>query len=116
MDIEDMSIKELKNRLEKKESIKNITNVVKGTPFKVGASYLIRTVTMIYTGKLEKVFNGWFVLSNCSWIAETERWADTVEKGSFKEVEPYGDKEVVISQGGVLDMTEVNWKLPDEQK
>lgn len=82
-----------------------------------GKNYLIRTVTMIYTGKLVEVFDKELVITNACWIPETERWADTVAKGIFSEVEPYPkDSNVVIGRGAILDMVEVSWKLPDEQK
>jgi len=87
------------------------------TPYKIGKNYMIRTVTMIYTGRLKQVFDKELVLTNCCWIAETERWADTCEKGIFREVEPYPKKaEVIISQGAILDAFIVNWNLPTEQK
>ena len=86
-------------------------------PFKIGSNYLIRTVTMIYTGKLEAVYEKELVISSASWIAETERWAKSVSEGSFKEVEPYPDKSLVtIGRGAILDAVPVVWKLPREQK
>lgn len=86
-------------------------------PYKIGSNYLIRTVTMIYTGKLEAVYDKELVISSASWIAETNRWANSVADGNFKEVEPYPDNcKVTIGRGAVLDATPVNWKLPREQK
>jgi hypothetical protein len=55
------------------------------------------------------------VVDIACWIPETERWAESVKKGVFKEVEPY-EGEVIIGKGAILDMTEVKWKLPTEQK
>jgi hypothetical protein len=80
-------------------------------------NYLVRTVTMIYTGHLVEETEKELVFTNCSWIPETERWADTVEKGIFKEVEPYPEKsKVIINKGAVLDIVSVDWKLPTKQK
>lgn len=86
-------------------------------PFKIGKSYLIRTVTMIYTGRLEAVYEKELVISSAAWIAETKRWAESVKTGEFNEVEPYPDKCLVtIGRGAILDATPVDWKLPREQK
>ena len=86
-------------------------------PFKVGSNYLIRTVTMIYTGKLEAVYDKELVISSAAWIPETERWADCIATGKFREVEPYpDDAKVTIGRGAILDAVEVKWKVPREQK
>jgi len=86
-------------------------------PFKIGKSYLIRTVTMIYTGKLEAVYDKELVISSAAWIAETKPWAESVKTGEFNEVEPYPDKCLVtIGRGAILDASPVDWKLPREQK
>jgi hypothetical protein len=86
-------------------------------PYLIGSNYLIRTVTMIYTGKLEAVYEKELVISSASWIAETKRWKQSVETGDFEEVEPYPkDCKVTIGRGAILDATPVNWALPTEQK
>ena len=86
-------------------------------PFIIGSNYLIRTVTMIYTGKLEAVYEQELVISSASWIAETKRWAESVKEGQFEEVEPYPDNcKVTIGRGSILDATPVKWSLPREQK
>ena len=118
-DLNKLSFQDLKKQVEelekKKQTIGKTT--LKDSPYVLGENYLIRTVTMIYTGKLERVYDKELVLTQASWIAETERWADTCEKGTFKEVEPYPkDVEVIIGRGAILDMFKVNWKLPDKQK
>ena len=86
-------------------------------PFQLGKNYLIRTVTMIYTGKLEAVYEKELVISSAAWIAETKRWADSVKTGDFEEVEPYPDDCLVtIGRGAILDATPVSWALPRDQK
>ena len=86
-------------------------------PFVIGKNYLVRTVTMIYTGKLVAVGEKELVLTRAAWIPETERWADTVAKGIFKEIEPYPDNaKVIIGRGAILDAVMVSWALPREQK
>ncbi len=87
------------------------------TPWVVGSNYLIRTVTMIYTGKLTKVYTNELVIIDAAWIAETERWTDSVKNGNFKEIEPYPDNTpVIIGRGSINDAVIVTWKLPRIQK
>ena len=85
-------------------------------PYVVGKNYLVRTVTMIYTGRLKAVFEHELVLDNCCWIPETERWMQAVANSSFKEVEPYPAKaEVIIGRGSILDAVQIA-TLPTQQK
>lgn len=77
------------------------------TFLEIGKPYLFRTVTMIYTGRLNAVSEQEFLVSEAAWIPDTERWMDAVTKSAFKEVEPYGDKPVVIGRGGMLDVVEI---------
>jgi len=118
-DLNKLSFQELKAQVEslekQKESIGKVS--LKDSAFVIGENYLIRTVTMIYTGKLTKVYDKELVIIDASWIPETERWADTVAKGTFKEVEPYPDgSEVILNREAILDVTKVYWKLPRSQK
>lgn len=77
------------------------------TFLEIGKPYLFRTVTMIYTGRLKAVNEQEFLVSEAAWIPDTERWMDAVTKSAFKEVEPYGEKDVVIGRGGMLDVVEI---------
>lgn len=118
-DLNKLSFEDLKEEITKldkeKESIGKIQ--LKDSPFIIGENYLIRTVTMIYTGKLTKVYNKELVIIDAAWIPETERWADCVKDGKFKEVEPYPDgSEVILNKEAILDITRVYWKLPRSQK
>jgi hypothetical protein len=77
-------------------------------PYKIGANYLIRTVTMIYTGKIIKVYKDELVLQKACWIPETERWNESVKNSVFKEQEPYPEeKEVIIGRGSILDCVQI---------
>lgn len=114
-DLNKMTLSQIEKHIDKikmKVNQKSKTGI-----FRIGGKYLIRTVTMIYTGVLRQVTNTELIITNASWIAETKRWADTCEKGIFKEVEPYPkDAEVIINRQALLDMFEVEWNLPREQK
>jgi hypothetical protein len=72
----------------------------------IGKVYAVRTVTMIYTGRLKAVSNQEFLFDEVAWIPETERWASFVETGAHKEAEPY-PKPVIINRGSLLDATEI---------
>ena len=76
-------------------------------PFEIGAVYLIRTVTMIDTGRLLRVTPTELVLEDAAWIADTGRFADALEKLLFKEVEPFPDGEVIVGRGAIIDMVKI---------
>lgn len=71
--------------------------------WEIGKVYLIRTVTMIDTGKLVAVGEHELVLEDAAWIADTGRFADAVKKAEFQEVEPFPDGRVIIGRGSVID-------------
>ena len=84
--------------------------------WKVGEAYIIRTVTMILTGRLEKITQQELVLSSAAWIADTGRYMQTIKEGKLNEVEPYADHEVIVGRGSIIDATIWTHKLPREQK
>lgn len=87
------------------------------TLYPVGKNVIVRTVTMIYTGRLERVTDADLVLVDCSWIPETDRFMQFVANGSVKECEPYPDGlQVFINRGALLDMCELRKDLPRSQK
>lgn len=90
---------------------------MKSTFFTKGKNYLIRTVTMIYTGEFIRLDGDHIIIAKAAWIPETDRWMESVASGKFKEVEPYPDAaEVAINRQACLDITQVAWKLPRDQK
>lgn len=85
--------------------------------YPVGKNVIVRTVTMIYTGKLIAVTATDLILKECSWIPETERYADFVSNGAIKECEPYPDELMVfINRAALSDMCELKSSLPRSQK
>jgi len=83
--------------------------------WQIGATYLIRTVTMIDTGKLVAITDQELVLEDAAWIADTGRFADAIKKAEFNEVEPFPDGEVLIGRGAVIDAVRIK-KSPRSQK
>lgn len=76
-------------------------------PFKIGAVYLIRTVTMIDVGRLVEVTPTELVLEDAAWVADTGRFADALRACKFNEVEPFPDGRVIVGRGALVDAVEV---------
>jgi len=85
-------------------------------PWTLGQSYFIRTVTHHYTGRLVAVYDKEIVLEDCAWVADDGRFAQAVANGSFNEVEPFPDGEVIIGRGSILDATIFRIPLPRSQR
>ena len=116
-DLNKLTIEELEKEVEIAKKKINIVKKDSKHPYIIGGDYLIRTVTMIYTGRLVNVYDKELVITQASWIPETERWSQSVANGKFKEVEPYPqEKEIIIGRGAILDMTQIDFKLPNKQK
>ena len=78
---------------------------------------MIRTITMIYTGRLIKSSNNELVITEACWIPDTGRWMEACKTGSFDEIEPYpSNAEVIINRDAVLDLFKISFNLPQEQK
>jgi len=84
--------------------------------WKIGSAYLIRTVTMIQTGRLVAVTEHELILEDAAWIADTGRFSDALRGGGFLEVEPFPDGEVIVGRGAVIDACAVPFSLPREKK
>jgi len=108
------TIEELKEQISKLEQEQNKKD------FEVGENYLIRTVTHINVGKLIKVTEKEFYLQDCSWVADTGRFANILKNGleseDSSEIEPFGEGIVIVGRGALIDMIKYNHKLPDKQK
>ena len=66
-----------------------MSDCTKNHSFDVGKSYLIRSVTMYYTGRLASVTDTDLVLEDAAWIADTGRFATALKTGELNEVEPF---------------------------
>ena len=82
----------------------------------IGKNYFMRTVTYALTGKLVEVSPTEIVLVDAAWIADTDRYADSMKSGEFREVEPYPDGQLVlVNRTAIVDATTIK-TLPREQK
>ena len=102
MNYEDLTIKQ----------VKDITKLFGGNaertcavehPYEIGKVYLIRTVTMMDTGRLVAVTDQELVLEDAAWIADSGRFSDALEKCDFNEVEPFPNGRVIIGRGAIID-------------
>ena len=82
-----------------------------------GTNVFIRTVTLYFTGHVERVTKSWIILSGAAWVADTGRFADALKTGNLNEVEPYPDDAIIrVSRDGVIDVATWKHALPREQK
>lgn len=81
----------------------------------IGEQYLIRTVTMMQTGRLVYIDDKELVLEDAAWIADSGRFSNALKEGTFNEVEPF-DSEVIIGRAAIVDAAPFKSKLPRSQK
>ena len=81
-------------------------------PYPVGQNVFIRTVTMHYTGHLDRVTAGELVLTDASWIADSGRFHVALMNGDLCEVEPFPTGEVIVPRSGVIDVCRWHHALP----
>ena len=84
--------------------------------WEIGRNYLIRTVTMVDTGRLVAVTPQELVLEDAAWIADTGRFSNSLVSGEFSEVEPFPEGRVIIGRGAVIDALPLDAPLPRVQK
>jgi hypothetical protein len=84
-------------------------------PYEIGKNYLIRTVTMIDTGRIVEVGPQEIVLEDAAWIADTGRFSGALQTVDFNEVEPFPEGRVIIGRGSVIDAIQIP-SLPRKQK
>jgi hypothetical protein len=111
MSIEDLTIKEARQLAAMFGAQQQCDN----SAWEIGASYLIRTVTMTNTGRLMVVTQQELVLEDAAWIADTGRFTQALENAEFAEVEPFPVGPVIIGRGAVIDAVKIT-KLPRSQK
>ena len=77
--------------------------------WKLGDTYLIRTVTMIDTGVLVSLDQHEIILKDAAWIPDTGiRFSDALKKNEFGEVEPFPDGLVAIGRGSIIDAVRIS--------
>jgi hypothetical protein len=75
--------------------------------WEIGKIYLIRTVTMVDTGKLVGITPQELILEDAAWIADTGRFSDALESAVFEEVEPFPNGKVILGRGAIIDAVQI---------
>ncbi len=110
--MEDLKVSELL----KLAKVFNVTDE-DNSHWEISKNYLIRTVTMIQCGKLEKVTDKELVISSASWIPDTGRFSEALKEGSFDEVEVFNSTHnVIIGRGAIIDAQQIDFDLPKKTK
>ena len=98
-----------------KKVVKKVVPQSENHSFEIGKSYLIRSVTMYYTGRLVRITETDLVLEDAAWIADTGRFHTALKTGALNEVEPFVNP-VILPRGAIVDVTRWNHPLPREQR
>lgn len=85
------------------------------SPYEIGKNYLIRTVTMIDTGRVVEVTEHEIVLEDAAWIGDTGRFAQALVEGSYLEVEMFPKGRVIVGRAAVIDAVQIA-TLPTKTK
>ena len=85
------------------------------SPFQPGTSWLIRTVTMAWTGRVRNTCGGFIILDDAAWIADLGRYHRATALEALREVEPAGNG-VVVSLGSIVDARPWAGELPSVPK
>ena len=117
MDIQDLTLKQIREvaALCGGSTINGGGSTVDNSAWEIGKNYLIRTVTMIDTGRLVAVTQYELVLEDAAWVADTGRFAQAVENAEFGEVEPFPAGRVIVGRVSIIDAVLIK-KLPRSQK
>jgi hypothetical protein len=111
IDIEQLTLKQIREI----SSLTNHSSPQSIHPYKIGAKYFIRTVTMNHTGRLIEVGDKELVIEDAAWIADSGRFTQALESGVFSEVEMFPKGRVIIGRGALVDAVEIS-NTPTLQK
>ena len=115
MNIESLTIAEARQIAALFNSATQATCLPVSHPYEIGKPYLIRTVSMIDTGRIVEVSATEIILEDASWIADTGRFSDALKSCNFNEVEPFPDGRVIINRSSVIDACKIE-KIQRSQK
>jgi len=83
------------------------------SPFVIGRSYLVRTVTQYIVGRIVSANSQFIVMSNASWVPDTGRFSEALRTGVLSEVEPFVNN-AIVGVGAIVDATEWTHRFPTE--
>ncbi len=99
MNIDDLTLRQIR---EVQALCQNPASQGHSSSFIVGEKYLIRCVTHFQLGRLKSITDSDLVLSEASWVADTGRFNEAIEKGNISENEPFHG-ECIVSRGAIVD-------------
>lgn len=82
--------------------------------FRIGEKIFIRTVTYFHVGEVVDQNDKFVALKNCSWVADTRRFSEFLEKGKTvgMEVEVFPPADIIrIAIAGIIDVSPWNHDL-----
>ena len=97
------------------DDIRQLVNGGKSNSFVLGKAYLIRTVTMHYTGRVVVVTDSDVLLEDAAWIADTGRFSGCIKDGTVNECEPVAVP-VRVSMPSIVDAYDWTHPLPRSVK
>lgn len=80
-----------------------------------GKTYLIRTLTFYYTGRVKSSTPLVTWLDDAAWIPDTGDFSQALKSGNFSVIEPFIDP-VMVNSMHIVDATLWNHPLPRERK
>jgi hypothetical protein len=109
IEISDETYEKIKDQLSQTEQVE-----ISGLDDLVGKKWFFRCIPFHWVGRVKSRIGDIFELESASWVADSGRFMQAIEKGKLSEVEPVG--QVFINIKAVCDF--VSWKhdLPKEQK
>lgn len=108
-------VRKYTKRINKNTQLNASMPLPKPHPWTIGEKYLIRTVTMYFTGRLSGVYDQELVFDECSWIPDTGRFNNALVKGELSEVEPIPTA-AIVGRGALIDASIWQHDLPKEVK
>ena len=88
--------------------------ITQENPFIVGKKYLLRTVTHITVGEVDKIIGSFLIMKKSCWVADTGRFADALKEGTYSEVEMHPENGCGVNWQSLIDFFELDTDLPME--
>ena len=87
-------------------------------PQTIGDNWFFRTVTNYLHGEVLEITDNEVVLKGGTvvWVADTGRFTDFIKTGDASETEVYGDQDVIIGRGSIIDATRTKVNIKVVQK
>lgn len=80
--------------------------------FTIGEKLFIRAVTYHYVGEVVNETPLFILLKDCSWVAESGRFGECLEKGTISESEPMIQDFVRVAKAAIVDTARWKHSLP----